>query len=79
MIATYLIPTIKTSDGLPMQYKVVERKKDMRTRFCRQNSDKIIDKVFLAYLIDKYSLRMKEDRIIIPYGSIAYSFRKEVR
>ena len=45
MMKTYLIPTVFTTDNkFPMEYKVVTRKRDMRTKFCKNHESNIIDR-----------------------------------
>ena len=76
---TYLLPTVLTEKNLPMEYRIVERKKDMRTKFCRENEKCIIDRDTLNEYIREYNIKVKEDRVIMKDGRQARIFSVLVR
>ena len=41
-LTTYLIPTVFGS-RVAMEYRIITRKRDMRTKFCKKNEKYIID------------------------------------
>lgn len=77
----YLIETITNgrNNKTVLEYKMVEKKKDMRTKFCKENESMIVSPVVLISLISKYKIQVKDDRVIMQNGEIAYKFRKELR
>ena len=77
-LTTYLIPTIFGS-RIAMEYRIVTRKRDMRTRFCKKNEKYIIDTDVLNNLIDKYNLIIKDERLITKNGKQAYAFSRELK
>ena len=46
----YLIP-VKTSNGIPLEYRLIEQKEDMRFSFCRKNKKYKINPLLLLSLI----------------------------
>lgn len=76
---TYLIPTTTTRDGLPMEYRIIDRKRDMRTTFCKSHDKDIVDKLVMNNLINNYRMIVKNDRVIAPNGRIAYQFKRDLR
>ena len=78
-MTTYLLPTVLTGKNLPMEYRIVERKRDMRTRFCKQNEKYIIDRDTLNEYIREYGIRVKGDRVIMKDGKQASIFHVLVR
>ena len=78
-MTTYLLPTVFTDKKLPMEYRIVERKKDMRTKFCRENEKCIIDRDTLNEYIREYNIKVKEDRVIMKDGRQARIFSVLVR
>lgn len=77
-MTTYLIPTSFTSRQLPLEYRISQVKKDMRTRFCKIHKDHEIDPEHLEELIEKYQPKIKGDRVIMINGKLAYSFFKSI-
>ena len=77
-MTTYLIPTVFTGK-LPMEYRVVTRKRDMRTNFCKCNEKHIIDKDELNKYIRRYNILVKEDRVIMKNSKQAIIFNVLVR
>ena len=77
-LTTYLIPTIFGS-RIAMEYRIVTRKRDMRTRFCKKNEKYIIDTDVLNNLMDKYNLIIKDERLITKNGKQAYAFSRELK
>ena len=78
-MTTYLLPTVLTGKNLPMEYRIVECKRDMRTRFCKQNEKYIIDRDTLNEYIREYGIRVKGDRVIMKDGKQASIFHVLVR
>ena len=80
MMKTYLIPTVFTTDKkLPMEYKVVTRKRDMRTNFCKRHENNIIDRATLDEFINEYNILVKGDRVIMKDSKQARIFAVLVR
>lgn len=77
-MTTYLIPTVFTGK-LPLEYRVVTRKRDMRTNFCKCNEKHIIDKDALNEYIREYNILVKEDRVIMKDSKQASIFNVLVR
>ena len=75
----YLIETVTNGGKTVLEYKMVEKKKDMRTKFCKENEDMIISPIALIRAISKYKVQVKDDRVIMQSGEIAYKFRKELK
>ena len=80
MMKTYLIPTVFTTDNkFPMEYKVVTRKRDMRTKFCKKHESNIIDRDTLDEFIKCYNILVKGDRVIMKDSKQARIFAVLVR
>ena len=77
-MTTYLIPTIFGS-RVTMEYRIITRKRDMRTRFCKKNEKYIIDTDVLNNLVNKYDLIIKDERLIARNGKQAYAFSKALK
>ena len=79
MIATYLLPTV-WAGKVPMQYRIEKRKKDMRTRFCRDNEFFEISKGWLNRMLDFYEgrLMVKDDRILVTNGKDSSMFFNDI-
>ena len=78
-MTTYLLPTVLAGKNLPIEYRIVERKKDMRTKFCMENEKYIIDRDTLNEYIREYNIKVKEDRVIMKDGRQARIFSVLVR
>ena len=76
---TYLIPTAFTNKKLPMEYKVVTRKRDMRTKFCKKHESNIIDRYTLDEFNKNHNILVKGDRVIMKNGKQARIFAVLVR
>ena len=80
MIETYLIPTVLTADNkFPMEYKVVTRKRDMRTKFCKKHESNIIDRYTLDEFNKNHNIIVKGDRVIMKNGKQAKLFSVLIR
>ena len=79
MMKTYLIPTVFTDKKLPMEYKVVTRRRDMRTKFCKKHESNIIDRDTLDEFIKNYNIIVKGDRVIMKDSKQARIFAVLVR
>ena len=77
-MTTYLMPTIFGS-RIAMEYKIITRKRDMRTRFCKKNEKYIIDTDMLNNLVNKYNLIVKDERLIAKNGKQAYAFSRALK
>lgn len=76
---TYLIPTVFTDKKLPMEYKIVTRKRDMRTKFCKKNERNIIDRYTLDEFNRTHNIIVKGDRVIMKNGKQAKTFSVLIR
>ena len=77
-LTTYLTPTIFGS-RIAMEYRIITRKRDMRTRFCKKNEKYIIDTDVLNNLVNKYDLIIKDERLITRNGKQAYVFSRALK
>ena len=77
-LTTYLIPTVFGS-RIVMEYRIITRKRDMRTRFCKRNEKYIINTDVLKNIVDKYDLIVKGERLITRNGKQAYVFSKALK
>lgn len=79
MIVTYLLPTV-WAGKVPMEYMIVERKRDMRTRFCKNNEFFKIDKGWLEHMFKFYEdgFMIKGDRILMANSRDASMFFNDV-
>ena len=79
----YLIPTVTNGGSgkksIVLEYNLVERKRDMRFKFCKENKNNIISKEILEKLTYKYSVKIKGNKIIMPNGDTAYRFGRELK
>ena len=78
-MTTYLLPTVLTGKNLPMEYRIVERKRDMRTKFCKKHESNIIDRDTLDEFIKCYNILVKGDRVIMKDSKQARIFAVLVR
>ena len=76
---TYLIPTVFTDKKIPMEYKIVTLKRDMRTKFCKKHESNIIDRDTLDEFIKCYNILVKGDRVIMKDSKQARIFAVLVR
>ena len=74
----YLIPAVFGS-RIAMEYRIITRKRDMRTRFCKKNEKYIIDTDMLNNLVNKYNLIVKDERLITKNGKQAYAFSRALK
>ena len=77
-LTTYLIPAVFGS-RIVMEYRIITRKRDMRTRFCKRNEKYIINTDVLKNIVDKYDLIVKGERLITRNGKQAYVFSKALK
>ena len=62
---TYLIPTVFTADNkFPMEYKVVTRKRDMRTKFCKNMKATLLIDIRLMNLTKIIISSLKEIELL---------------
>ena len=62
-----------------MEYRIITRKSDMRTKFCKRNEKYIIDTDVLNNLVNKYDLIVKDERLITRNGKQAYVFSRALK
>ena len=77
-LTTYLIPAVFGS-RIAMEYRIITRKRDMRTKFCKKNEKHIIDTDVLNNLVNKYNLIVKDERLIARNGKQAYAFSRALK
>ena len=77
-LTTYLIPT-EFGSRIVMEYRIITRKRDMRTRFCKRNEKYIINTDVLKNIVDKYDLIVKGERLIARNGKQAYAFSRVLK
>ena len=77
----YLIPVVKTSRGIPLEYRLIERKEDMRYTFCKKNQKNKINPLLLFYMVGDFQedIRIKNNRLILLNGKTAYQVWKELK
>ena len=78
-MTTYLLPTVLTGKNLPMEYRIVERKRDMRTKFCKKHESNIIDRYTLDEFNRTHNIIVKGDRVIMKNGKQAKTFSVLIR
>lgn len=75
---TYLVPATTNGKDAIMEYRIYERKEDMRTRFCKENKNNTVDVIKMLNAIKNNLMIVKGNRIIAPTAEAARKFRKEV-
>lgn len=77
----YLIPVAKTSRGIPLEYRLIEYKEDMRFTFCKKNQKYKINPLLLFYIIGEFQkdIKIKNNRLILLSGKTAYQIWKELK
>ena len=71
----YVIGTTTNGKGLIIEYKIIERKKDMRFKFCKMNNDKIVSSMNdLKNIINECGGRIKDNRILLPNAELMRKF-----
>ena len=78
-MTTYLLPTVLTGKNLPMEYRIVECKRDMRTKFCKKHESNIIDRYTLDEFNRTHNILVKGDRVIMKNGKQAKTFSVLIR
>ena len=80
-MAYYLIPIAKTSSGIPLEYRLIERKEDMRYTFCKKNQSYKINPLLLFSIVGEFQkdVRIKSNRLILLNGKTAYQIWKELK
>lgn len=74
----YLIKTITNGKDLGLEYKMVYEKEDMRKSFCKEHKNDIVNPIDLINAVNTVGAIIKENRVIMPNGSIAYKFCKMI-
>lgn len=80
-MACYLIPVVKTSSGIPLEYRLIEHKEDMRFTFCKKNQSYKINPLLLFSIVGEFQkdIRIKNNRLILLNGKAAYQVWKELK
>lgn len=80
-MAYYLIPIVKNSRGIPLEYRLIEHKKDMRYIFCKKNQSYKINPLLLFSMMGEFQkdIRIKNNRLILLNGKTAYQIWKELK
>lgn len=80
-MSCYLIPAVKTSRGIPLEYRFLERKEDMRYTFCKKNFSYKINPLLLFDIVGEFQkdIRIKNNRLILLNGKAAYQVWKELK
>lgn len=77
----YLIPIVTTSRGIPLEYRLIERKEDMRYIFCKKNQKNKINPLLLFSMVGEFQkdIKIKNNRLILLNGAAAYQIWKELK
>lgn len=77
----YLISISKTSSGIPLEYRLIEHRQDMRYTFCRKNQSYKINILLLFSIVGELQkdIRIKSNRLILLNGKAAYQLWKELK
>lgn len=77
----YLIPYCTNSKGMPLEYRLTEKKEDMRFNFCRKNQKYKINPLLFFSMVGEFQkdIRIKNNRLILLNGKTAYQFQKELQ
>lgn len=83
MKAIYLKPLTTTRGGTPMEYIIIEKKRDMRTHWCKLNEKYKIDNVQAVEKLPTFKKMKRKESclgfyLIAPNDETAYRFRKEL-
>lgn len=80
-MAYYLIPIIKSASGIPLEYRLIEHKEDMRYTFCKKNKKNKINPLLLFSMVGEFqkNIRIKSNRLILLNGATAYQLWKELK
>lgn len=74
----YLLEVVINKKGVVLEYRMEQRKKDLRTNFCKKNDCFIKDPVKVIQAIAVFRPDVRGDRIILPNGEAAYKFHKMI-
>lgn len=77
----YLIPFCTNSNGLPLEYRLIAKKEDMRFNFCKKNQKYKINILYFFELLGTFQkdIKIKNNRLILLNGKSAYQFKKELK
>lgn len=77
----YLIPIVTTSSGIPLEYRLIEHKEDMRYIFCKKNQKNKINPLFLFSMVGEFqkNIRIKNNRLMLLNGAAAYQLYRELK
>lgn len=77
----YLIPIVTTSRGIPLEYRLINHKKDIRYTFCKKNQSYKINPLLLFSIVGEFQkdIKIKNNRLILLNGKAAYQVWKELK
>ena len=80
-MSCYLIPFAKTSSGIPLEYRLIKRKEDMRYTFCKKNKKHKINPLVLFSMVGEFQkdIRIKNNRLILLNGAAAYQVYNKLK
>lgn len=80
-MAYYLIPIVTTSRGIPLEYRLIEHRKDMRYIFCKKNQSHKINPLLLFSIVGEFQkdIKIKNNRLILLNGKAAYQIYNELK
>lgn len=74
---TYLLPAVTNGSSLVIEFNIVQKKRDMRLRFCKQNEQYIVDEKELGKVMADMQLRMVRDsRLVFENAKQAREFAR---
>lgn len=82
MEVLYICPVvfIGSNKKVAIEYRFQKRKLDRRTRFFKHNKNYIVkDFENAKKVLSKFDMKIKDNRIILPNGKIAFSFYKTLQ
>lgn len=76
---TYLLPVVTNGTSLVIEFNIVQKKRDMRFRFCKNNEQYIVDENQLGEIIADMQLRIVRDsRLVFENAAQARVFAKRM-
>ena len=67
---------VTNGDKTILEYKIDTRKKDLRTKFCKNNDIHLVPITTLLRVVSTLNIKIKDDRVIMASGQQAYEFKK---
>lgn len=73
----YLVPTRTNGKKTVLEYKLIQRNRDMRVKFCKENEKNILKSIVtFANAIKIADVIVKGERIIMTSAESYYKFKK---